>query len=57
MSGWRYYRLAVLALAAVAITHIICRAVVMKAEIDQLWREQEEAEVPLWAQQSDGLVI
>jgi hypothetical protein len=38
-------------------THIVCDAVVRKAEVDQLWREQEETEVPLWARQSDGLAI
>lgn len=54
---WRYYRLAVLAAAVVACVHLVCRAVILKAEIDQLWREQEETEVPMWAQQSGGSAI
>ena len=32
------------------LAHIVASCVVTKAEIDQLWREEEETEVPLWAQ-------
>jgi len=46
---WRYYRLAVWAVALLLLAHVVASCVVRKAEIDQLWREQEETEVPLWA--------
>jgi hypothetical protein len=47
---WRYYRLAVIAGALLLLAQLVAGAVIKKAEIDQLWREQEETEVPLWVQ-------
>jgi len=46
---WRYYRLAVIVAGLLLLAHVVASCVVRKAEIDQLWREQEETEVPLWA--------
>ena len=47
---WRYYRLAVIVAGLLLLAHIVASCVVQKAALDQLMREEEEAEVPLWAQ-------
>jgi hypothetical protein len=55
--SWRYYAITISAVWTLLMAHIIASAIIRKSEIDQIWREQEETEVPLWAQQSDGLAI
>lgn len=46
---WRYYRLAIFAATLLILAHLVASCIVRKAEIDELMREEEEVEVPLWA--------
>lgn len=46
---WRYYRLALIVGGLLVLAHIVASCYVRKAEIDELWREEEETEYPQWA--------